>query len=87
MTKFLKYLGLTLVMISAIVSVSSILDYLGMSTMKIVGLVILLVLAFIWGAIGGANEKGPSDITAPTYIGGSCIAAVMSLLIYYLING
>lgn len=87
MTKFLGYLGLTLVIISAIVSVSAILDYSGMSTMKIVGLVILLVLAFIWGAIGGANEKGPSDITAPTYIGGSCIAAVMSLLIYYLING
>lgn len=87
MVKFLKYLGLTLVIISSIVSSSAILDYLGMSTMKIVGLVILLVLAFIWGAIGGANEKGPSDITAPTYIGGSCIAAVMSLLIYYLING
>lgn len=87
MTKFLKYLGLALVVISAIVSVSAILDYSGMSTMKIVGLVILLVLAFIWGAIGGANEKGPSDITAPTYIGGSGIAAVMSLLIYYLING
>lgn len=87
MVNFLKYLGLTLVIISAIVSVSSILYYLGMSTMKIVGLVILIVLAFIWGAIGGANEKGPSDITAPTYMGGSCIAAVMSLLIYYLING
>ena len=83
MIKFLKYLGLALVISSAIVS----LDYFGMSTMKIVGLVILFVLAFIWGAIGGANEKGPSNITAPTYIGGSCIAAVMSLLIYYLING
>lgn len=83
MIKFLKYLGLALVVSSAIVS----LDYFGMSTMKIVGLVILLMLAFIWGAIGGANEKGPSNITAPTYIGGSCIAAVMSLLIYYLING
>lgn len=83
MIKFLKYLGLALVISSAIVS----LDYLGMSTMKIVGLVILLVLAFIWGAIGGANEKGPSNITAPTYIAGSCIAAIMSLLIYYLING
>lgn len=87
MVNFLKYLGLALVIISAIVSVSSILDYSDMSPMKIVGLVILLVLAFIWGAIGGANEKGPSDITAPTYIAGSCIAAVMSLLIYYLING
>ena len=83
MIKFLKYLGLALVISSAIVS----LDYFGMSTIKIVGLVILFVLAFIWGAIGGANEKGPSNITAPTYIGGSCIAAVMSLLIYYLING
>lgn len=87
MVKFLKYLGLTIVIISAIVSFSAILDYSDMSPMKIVGLVILLVLAFIWGAIGGANEKGPSDITAPTYIGGSCIAAVMSLLIYYLLNG
>ena len=83
MIKFLKYLGLALVISSAIISLA----YLGMSTLKIVGLVILLVLAFIWGAIGGANEKGPSNITAPTYIGGSCIAAVMSLLIYYLING
>lgn len=83
MIKFLKYLGLALVISSAIISLA----YLGMSTLKIVGLVIFLVLAFIWGAIGGANEKGPSNITAPTYIGGSCIAAVMSLLIYYLING
>lgn len=87
MVKSLKYLGLALVVISAIVSVSAILDYSDMSPMKIVGLVILFILAFVWGAIGGANEKGPSDITAPTYIGGSCIAAVMSLLIYYLING
>lgn len=83
MIKFLKYLGLGLVISSAIVS----LDYLGMSTMKIVGLVIFFILAFVWGAIGWANEKGPSNITSPTYIGGSCIAAVMSLLIYYLING
>ena len=87
MIKFLKYLGLALVVISAIVSFSAILDYSDMSTLKIVGLVILLVLSFIWGAIGGANEKCSQDIKAPTYIGGSCIAAVMSLLIYYLING
>ena len=83
MIKFLKYLGLALVISSAIISLA----YLGMSTLKIVGLVILLVLSFIWGAIGGANEKCSQDIKAPTYIGGSCIAAVMSLLIYYLING
>lgn len=58
-----------------------------METYKILVVILIFVLAFVWGGLGGINETSNSRMKSSiTYIAGSCISAIIMLLVLFILK-
>lgn len=58
-----------------------------METQKIIAVILIFVLAFVWGILGGINETSNSRMKSGiTYVVGSFISAIMMYFLLYILK-
>ena len=58
-----------------------------METLKIIAAILIFVLAFLWGSLGGINETSDTKVKSRmTYIVGSFISAIMMSLMLFILK-